>query len=562
MIKASPAVKEMRLRRLSRPPRPGSGARLRGPGARRPLAAYLIVALTLYPSLAFAASVLTGGAGGAAEALRELVAALKAPSTLASLRFSLLQAAASTVLALIVGFPGAYFVARYKFKARRFFLSLAAVPFCLPPILVILSFILYYGKNGWFSIALSTLGLARDSGGFLYSFGGLVFIHAFYNFPIVIQNIGSVWSRMPASREEAARTLGAGPLSAFLRAGLPYLLPAILQAASLIFLFCFFSFTIVLVFGGMSGSTLEVGIYRALRFTQDQPKALALALLQTITALGVVWAFFHFDGRTTQSKGFGAARQKKNPGLAAGVLIGIYTFAILVFFLGPLASLVAEAFTVRRSMGGMAVFGFDNFRRLLNGPDSSALGSPLLRSLFQSLLLSGTAALSASLIGLIVAASRPRPWISALPLALSPALIAAGWASFFRLSPELLILLGQTVIAWPFVARSLEAAMSSLDRSKNEAARTLGASPWQALLRVDIPAMAPSVASAAAFAFSLTMGDANIPLIVGGSRETLPLLLYRLTSSYRFSEACAVGILLAAFTSIAFFLKEGRGEVS
>jgi thiamine transport system permease protein len=461
-----------------------------------------------------------------------------------------------------VGFPGAYFVAKYKFKARRFFLSLAAVPFCLPPILVILSFILYYGKNGWFSAALSTIGLVRGPGGFLYSFGGLVFIHAFYNFPIVIQNLGSVWSRMPASREEAARTLGASPFTAFLHGTLPYLMPALLQAASLIFLFCFFSFTIVLVFGGMSGSTLEVGIYRALRFTQDPAKALALALLQTLTALGAVWAFSHFDGRATQSKGFGVVPERKKPNLTAGIFIFLYTTTIVIFFLGPLASLVIEAFTVRSSMAGKAVFGLDNFKRLIVGTGSSALGSPLLVALTQSLLLSGTAALFASLLGLIVAAGRPRAWISALPLALSPAIISAGWGGAFRLRPEIIILIGQTAIAWPFVARSLEAAMHSLDKSKNEAARTLGASPRQALLRVDLPAMAPSVASASAFSFSLTMGDANIPLIVGGSRETLPLLLYRLTSSYRFSEACAVGIILAAFTSIAFFLKEGRGEIS
>jgi thiamine transport system permease protein len=506
--------------------------------------------------------VLLGLAGGAAKAWSQLILAIQSPSTLASLRFSLLQAGASTILALVVGFPGAYFVARYKFKARRFFLSLAAVPFCLPPILVILSFILYYGKNGWFSAALSSLGLARSPGGFLYSFGGLVFIHAFYNFPIVIQNLGSVWSRMPKSREEAARTLGAGPFTAFLRGTLPYLLPALLQAASLIFLFCFFSFTIVLVFGGMSGSTLEVGIYRALRFTQDPPKALALGLLQTITALGAVWAFSHFDGRANQSKGFGAAPERKKPGWSAGIFIFLYTAAVLVFFLGPLASLVIEAFTVRGSMAGKAVFGIDNFRKLLIGSGTSVFDSPLAGALIQSLLLSGTAALAASILGLLVAAGRPRSWLSALPLALSPALISAGWGSALRVRPELLILIGQTAIAWPFVARSLEAAMSSLDRSKNEAARTLGAGPGQALLRVDIPAMAPSVASAAAFAFSLTMGDANIPLIVGGSRETLPLLLYRLTSSYRFSEACAVGIILAAFTSVAFFLKEGRSEVS
>ncbi len=89
-----------------RPPRPEAGAPQGGPGARRPLAAYLVVALTLYPSLAFAASVLLGRAGGAAKAWGELLLALKAPSTLASLRFSLLQAGASTTPSLPHrGFP-------------------------------------------------------------------------------------------------------------------------------------------------------------------------------------------------------------------------------------------------------------------------------------------------------------------------------------------------------------------------------------------------------------------------------------------------------------------------
>ncbi len=221
---------------------------------------------------------------------------------------------------------------------------------------------------------------------------------------------------MPKSREEAARTLGAGPFTAFLRGTLPYLLPAMLQAASLIFLFCFFSFTIVLVFGGMSGSTLEVGIYRALRFTQDPPKALALALLQTLTAIGAVWAFSHFDGRANSGKGFGAAPERKKPGPATGLFILLYGAAVCVFFLGPLASLVVEAFTVRSSRAGAVVYGFDNFKRLLTGTGSSALGSPRLGALAKRLLLSRLAPLMASILGRIVDASRPRSWVSALPL--------------------------------------------------------------------------------------------------------------------------------------------------
>jgi len=536
---------------------------------------FLAAAFSIAPLVAFSFSAFAGMGKADASKTLPLLLALVSPSTLSALRFSLVQAALSTVLALLVGFPGAFFVARYDFRGRRFFMALAAVPFCLPAILVILSFILYYGKNGYFSLILARLGYGSKGEGLLYSIWGLVFVHAFYNFPIVIQNVGSVWAKMSRSREEAARTLGAGKFRSFAAGTLPYLLPSILQSASLIFLFCFFSFTIVLVFGGLAGSTLEVGIYRAIRFTNDRPKALALALLQTAIALLVVGAFAHFDRKNADaSKDFGNPPPRHRPRSFSLLAIGAYSVLIAVFFLGPLFALTAEAFTVRYSLAGESRFGLENFARLLTGP-----APLLLRAAGSSLSLSGLAALAAVILGFSVAASSHNgarrgqtakafgfrvsmnSWITALPLALSPAVISAGWSALMDSSGELLIVIGQMAIAWPFVARSLSAAFSSLDRKRNEAARTLGASPLQAMIRVDAALIAPSVASAAAFAFSITMGDANIPLILGGGkRETLPLLLYRLTSSYRFSEACAVGIVLALFTSVAFFLKERTHE--
>ncbi|PKL06233.1 MAG: hypothetical protein CVV53_05320, partial [Spirochaetae bacterium HGW-Spirochaetae-9] len=279
---------------------------------------FAAVAFTLWPLAAFILSAFEGGGSGGQGVVRAVTIAIFSPATVSALRFSLKQAALSTLLAFIAGFPGAYFVAKYEFRGRRFFLALAAVPFCLPSILVILSFILYYGKSGWFSLALAKAGLAPGGGSLLYSLWGLVFIHAFYNFPIFIQNVGSVWARMPRSREEAARTMGAGRIRSFAVGTLPYLLPSMLQAASLVFLFCFFSFTIVLVFGSLAGTTLEVGIYRAIRFADDRPQALALAFVQTLVALLTVAAFAHFDRKTAVSaKGFGDAPPRRRPGLAA-----------------------------------------------------------------------------------------------------------------------------------------------------------------------------------------------------------------------------------------------------
>jgi thiamine transport system permease protein len=542
-------------------------------GGRKLLLATRLAALAimLLPLGAFVCSAFAGNPSNAGDAKpigSGLSAALFSSQTVAAVRFSLFQAAASTLLAVIIGLPGAYFVATYNFAGRKPFLSLAAVPFCLPPILVILAFILYYGKNGWFSRALAAANLGGGGGGgggFLYSFWGLVTVHAFYNFPIIIQNVGALWAKLPKSREEAARTLGAGRFRAFAAGSLPQLLPSLLQSASLVFLFCFFSFTIVLVFGGLSGSTLEVGIYRAIRFTGDRQRALALAAVQTAIALIAAGGFESFGRKgAAVSKGFGAVAPRRRPKRAARTAIAAYEILVIVFFLGPLFALAAEAFTVRGSMAGAARFGFGTFARLL-GP-----GAPLVKALLNSLSLSGLAAILATLFGAALSAAehyagsgRRSTWIALLPLAISPALIAAGLSALFGSGGRAVIVLGQLSIAWPFVARSMEASFGALERRKNEAARTLGATPAKAFLLADLPIVAPSLASAAAFAFSMTMGDANIPLLLGGGRfETLPLLLYRLTASYRFSEACAVGIILAIATSAAFFFKEGTNESS
>ncbi|MCE5256788.1 MAG: iron ABC transporter permease [Spirochaetaceae bacterium] len=557
-----------------------AGFRKPAPPAREGLAGKIVGALALgFTLLPLAALVVEwtqgGGAGSHSTDIAGLWELFTSPGTLRTIGFSLSQALASTLLALAVGLPGAYFVANYQFPGRRFFLGLSAIPFCLPHVLVVLAFTLYYGQQGWFFSGLRFLGIhVSSSSGFLYSFWGLVFIHAFYNFPIVIQNVGSVWERLPKSREEAARTLGSGKFKAFRMGSLPYLLPSILQSASLIFLFCFFSFTIVLVFGSLEGSTLEVDIYRALRFTGDSSKALVLALVQMIIALVAVWFFSRFDRKTSAlMKDFGRVSQRKHLHRPSAIILAIYAALILLFFIGPLASLLVEAFSVRDSPGGAVHFGFGNFTRLLQGTGQT--GGPLVRSILNSLMISGSSAIMAIMLGLTVAgsahsgtneqgrSSKLAGLVISLPLAVSPALTAFGWGTLSGSMTIIAIIAGQSTIAWPFVARSVGTALGSLDPGKHEAARTLGASPAHATLSVDFGEIMPSIASAAAFAFSMTIGDVTIPLVLGGGmHETLPLLIYRLISSYRFSEACAAGIILALFTGIAFFFKEKSDETS
>jgi len=211
------------------------------------------------------------------------------PRCLRAVGFTLAQATASTLAALAIGLPGAALVARFRFPGRKLLKSLSVLPFSMPAVLVVLAFVLFYGRAGYLNrFLMSIFGLTEPPLGFLYTFWGIVLVHGFYEFPVVLQTVGEVWGRLPRDREEAARLLGAGRLRAFATGILPSLVPAIAQAATLCFLLCFFSFAVVMVFGGLAGSTLEVEVYRLSRLEADPAEAASVALAETAIALLIV----------------------------------------------------------------------------------------------------------------------------------------------------------------------------------------------------------------------------------------------------------------------------------
>jgi ABC-type spermidine/putrescine transport system, permease component II len=148
---------------------------------------------------------------------------------------------------------------------------------------------------------------------------------------------------------------------------------------------------------------------------------------------------------------------------------------------------------------------------------------------------------------------------AALPLAVSSIVSSLGWSLLFPRGGLALIPLVQALGAMPFVLKSVAAALATLEASPAEASRTLGATRLRAALGVELPAVAPAILAAFAFAFAASAGDVNVPLVLGqGGFETIPVYLYRLTSAYRFPEACAAGAVLALLTSCVFAAKEAR----
>jgi multiple sugar transport system permease protein len=153
---------------------------------------------------------------------------------------SFLVAAASTAIALVVGAPAAYAIARYRVKNATAFLMLARV---VPGVSLLVP---------WYFL-FSTLGLV---GGYPV----LIATHVFVTLPFVVAIMAGFFDGVSQELEEAAQTDGLTRIGAFLRVVLPLSVPGLATSAILAFIFSWNNFLFALVLSSQSTRTLPVAI--------------------------------------------------------------------------------------------------------------------------------------------------------------------------------------------------------------------------------------------------------------------------------------------------------------
>ena len=110
----------------------------------------------------------------------------------------------------------------------------------------------------------------------------------FFNISVVVRTVGAFWEAIDPRREEAAAALGASPWQVLRTVTLPALLPGIVSAASVVFLFCATSFGVVLTMGGLRYANVETEIYLLTTQELDLSGAAALSVLQLLVITGLL----------------------------------------------------------------------------------------------------------------------------------------------------------------------------------------------------------------------------------------------------------------------------------
>ena len=494
------------------------------PGAARSLllAAPASVFLALFFGYPLVSILGLGLAPGGRPDLSALGRVLTDPSLLGIAGFTVWQAALSTVLTVAAALPASYVLARYRFPGKGLVRALSTVPFVLPPVVVGAAFIALLGARSPLRHSLAAILLA----------------HVFFNYAVVLRIVGGLWSELDPRMEDAARTLGAGGWAAFRRVTWPLLRPAVAAAASLVFLFSFTSFGIILILGGPGIVTLEVEIYRQTAQLLNLPVAAGLALVQLAAVAALLVLSGRYSARTAGPRRLRPRESvERSPRTMRERLVVGMTFASMALLLLPIAVLV------ERSLATAGGHGPDHYLALVAGGEArSAFADPLeaLRNSLGFALLAVVISVPVGLSASAFLASRTSgraiafDTLLALPLGTSAVTVGFGFIVALDRPPldlrshPLLIPIAHAVVAVPFVVRATLPHLRSVDRRLREAAQTLGASPARAWREIDLPIIGRAVGVGAAFAFAISLGEFGATVFIARPDvTTLPLAIFR-----------------------------------
>jgi spermidine/putrescine transport system permease protein len=235
-------------------------------------------------------------------------------------------------------------------------------------------------------------------------------------------------------------------------------------------------------------------------------------------------------------------------------LLWASAIAVYAFLYIPLVVVVIFSFNDSKLNAEWVGFTLDWYRKLMSNAE-------MLKAAVNSLIIAFSAAGLSTVLGTMAGIamhryrSRLLPFLTLTPVAMPEILLGVSLLIFFistfgEESLSLLtVIVAHTTFCIGFVAIIVRARLSGMDESIFEAARDLGATPWQSFRLVTLPLIMPGVIAGALMAFTLSIDDFVITFFTAGAGvPTLPLTIYTMIKIAVTPEVNALSTLLMLLT--------------
>lgn len=208
------------------------------------------------------------------------------PGDIEAIALSLRVAGAATLFSLPIALLVALALARGRFPGRGLLDGAVHLPLVLPPVATGYVLLVLFGRKGLIGAGLAKIGVV-----FAFDWTGAALAAAIMAFPLMVRPIRLSIEAIDREVDEAARTLGAGPVQRFFTIITPLASPGIAAAAVMGFAKALGEFGATITFvGAIPGETLTLpaAIYGATQSPGAETRALALCLVASLIAVAAV----------------------------------------------------------------------------------------------------------------------------------------------------------------------------------------------------------------------------------------------------------------------------------
>jgi iron(III) transport system permease protein len=520
--------------------------------------ALLLGLFFLYPLFYVLLELFEGGTDQLRSAFRET---FSSPYQYTLIKNSLILAAGSSLLAISIGAPLAWLFTRYKIFAGQFFESLMILPLFLPPFIGAFGIRQIFARFGSINCALLYLELITAPIDWLGSYKSitLIGIQAFHAFPLIFFALRATLKRLDYSLEEAALISGASLLRRIWYLRLPLLLPSLIGSSLLVAVGSITDLGTPLLLEYRT--VLSVQLYDLLSEVHQNPQAYLLTL-----TLAMLCGSLFFVGEMTM-KGAKKLSVVRTPKPYPRLDLSLPSWIITHTFLGAvlIISLLPHVSILLLSLGEKWVFTalptgwtFAHFIDVITHPLTA-------RSLAISLVLSLCASTITVSIGLLITYAHARhphrlqrslAWIGTLPAAVPGLVMAFGYSIAFtgtlidnRVNPFFLLTCAYFIRRLPYVLQLLKGGVATLDESGEEAARSLGASPYKVTKSIILPLLRSHLTAGFLICFAFSVIEVSDSLVLALEEKFYPVSKAMYALSARpdgVPMAAALGVIVTA----------------
>jgi spermidine/putrescine transport system permease protein len=217
------------------------------------------------------------------------------PDFLPILLRSIVYALVSTLVCVVLGFPLAYWIARFSGRLRNLYLVLVIVPFLTSYLIRTYGWLVILQRNGVLNSLLGHIGLGSDHS-FLNTHFAVILGITYGFLPFMILPLYASIERMDPSLVEASYDLGHGKASTLFRVTIPSVMPGLVAGVLLVFIPAVGDFVTPELLGGVNTQMIGTTIYDQFGSGNNWPLGSAMSMLLMVFILGGVYFYLRRVG--------------------------------------------------------------------------------------------------------------------------------------------------------------------------------------------------------------------------------------------------------------------------